>query len=85
MHNLTRELAVGVNGYYYLQTTDDHQNGVVVDTGNRGHALAIGPEARYHLGHLALILKYQREMMVENRTIGNSFWFQVGLPLGRHE
>lgn len=85
MHNVTKSLALGVNGYFDRQTTDDRLNGAVVESGNRGRVLAIGPEARYHLGHVALILKYQREMLAENRTMGNSFWMQIGMPIGHHE
>ena len=85
MHNVTEKLSLGLNGFYYRQTTDDLQNGVPVASGNRGRSVAAGPQVRYHLGHVAVILKYQREMMVENRTAGNSFWLQFGLPLGRRE
>ena len=85
MHNVTKSLALGLNGYFDHQTTDDRMNGIVVESGNRGRVLALGPEARYHLGHMALILKYQREMLAQNRTLGNSFWLQVGMPIGRHE
>ncbi|HUI81122.1 MAG TPA: transporter [Bryobacteraceae bacterium] len=85
MRNVVGKLAVGVNGDYYKQTTDDFQNGVIFRDGNRGRTLGIGPQIRYHLGHAALILKYQREMLVENRAVGNSFWFQFGMPVGRHE
>ena len=86
MRNVTRKLAVGVNGYYYQQTTGDSQNGIRVGDGQRGRDVAVGPEIRYHLGHLALIAKYQRDMLVQNKTIGNSFWLQLGIPIGRgHE
>jgi hypothetical protein len=78
--NITKKLAVGVNGFYYQQTTDDRQFGLPID--NRGRDVAIGPEIRYHLGHLELIAKYQRDMLVENRPLGNSFWVELGLPIG---
>jgi hypothetical protein len=85
MHTVVKNLAIGVNGYSDFQTSDDRQNGLVVGDGNRGRVLAVGPEIRYHAGHVALILKYQKEMLVENRPIGNSFWFQLGMPLGPKE
>jgi len=85
MQNLSKKLSVGVNGYYYRQTTDDRQNGMLVEDGNRGRAFAAGPEIQYHFGEVALILKYQKEAWVQNRTAGNSFWFQIGVPLWRHE
>jgi hypothetical protein len=85
MQTLPGKLSVGVNGYGFQQTTDDIQNGLRAGNGNRGRTLAAGPEIKYHLGGVALILKYEKEMLVENRTSGNSFWLQVGVPLWRHE
>jgi len=85
MQNVTKKLSVGLNGFYYLQTTNDMQNGVRVGDGNRGLAFAVGPEIKYHLGRVPLILKYQKELVSENRPCGNSFWFQLGVPLWGHE
>jgi len=85
MRNLTRRIAVGVNGFYYQQTTDDRQFGAQVGDGNRGRDLAAGPEIRCHWGRLALIAKYQRDTLVRYRPIGNSFWLQVGVPIGKGE
>jgi len=86
MHNVAKKVAIGVNGYYYQQTTNDLLNGVQAGDGNRGRDVTVGPEIRCHFGHVALIAKYQRDMLVENKTVGNSFWLQVGVPLGHgHE
>ena len=85
MQNVTRNLAVGANGYFSQQMTDDRQNGLMVGGGNRGRVLAPGPEIKYRLGRAELIVKYQKEVLVENRTRGNSFWCQVGVPLWSHE
>jgi hypothetical protein len=86
MQNVAKKLAIGVNGFYYQQATNDLQNGVTAGNGNRGRDVAIGPEIRYHFGHLALIAKYERDMLVQNKAIGNSFWLQVGIPVGHgHE
>jgi len=86
MHNVAKKVAIGVNGFYYQQTTDDLQNGVTAPAGHRGRDLAVGPEIRCHFGHLGLIAKYQRDMLVQNKTIGNSFWLQLGVPIGHgHE
>lgn len=44
------------------------------------------PEVKYHIGKCALIAKYEKDMLVENRPIGNAFWLQFGMPLGHgHE
>jgi hypothetical protein len=85
MRNVVGKLALGLNGDYYRQTTDDQQNGVVFGEGNRARVLMMGPQVRYLLGHGAFIVKYQRDMLVQNRVVGNSFWFQWGLPIGRRE
>ncbi len=82
MQQVSRRMALGVNGYFYQQTTDDFQNGVIVGDGNRGRDLAVGPELRIHLpGHAAMAFKYERDTLVENKPQGNAFWFQMGLPL----
>ena len=86
MKKVSKNLAVGVNGFWYQQFTNDIQNGLKVGDGNRGRDFAFGPEIRYRLGAFELIGKYEKDMLVENRPIGNSFWFQLGVPLGHpHE
>jgi hypothetical protein len=82
MTRIAKNLYVGGNGFWYQQMTDDYQNGLIVDDGNRGRDFAFGPEIKYHLGHCALIAKYERDMLVQNRPYGNSFWIQFGMPLG---
>jgi hypothetical protein len=85
MHNLARKIAVGLNGYCYHQTTNDLLNNALAGDGNRGRDLAVGPEIRAHVGRFALIAKYQRDTLVENRPSGNMFWAQLGVPLGHRE
>jgi hypothetical protein len=84
MQHVTKKLSIGVNGYDSQQTTDDRLNGALV-AGNRGRVFATGPEVKYEFSHLTAALKYQKEMLVENRTCGNSFWLQVGVPFWHHE
>jgi hypothetical protein len=82
MKNVSRAMALGLNGYLYQQVTNDTQNGAIFENGNRGRDLAVGPEVRISLpGHSGIALKYFRDTMVENKPAGNAFWFQAGLPL----
>jgi hypothetical protein len=76
-----------MNGFYYQQTTNDWLNSAPVNgDGGRGLDFAVGPQVRVRLGQRAgLALKYQRDTLVQYRPRGNSFWLQLGLPLGRHE
>jgi len=76
-----RGVHFGVNGYFYKQMTDDMLNEALVGDGNRGRDLAIGPEIRSHLGRVGLVLKYQKDTLVQNRPAGNMFWFQMCVPL----
>jgi hypothetical protein len=85
MRNITKRIAIGVNGFCYKQTTNDLQNNAVAGDGNRGRDVAIGPEVRVGVGHAVLVAKYQRDTLVENRPSGNMFWFQLGVPFGRRE
>jgi hypothetical protein len=82
MREVSRRVALGVNGYFYQQTTDDRQDGTVFAGGFRGRDFAIGPEFRFKLGpHSGFALKYQRDTLVQNRPRGNALWFQFGVPL----
>jgi len=82
MQNVTRRLALGFNGFCYRQTTNDLQSGLTYLDGKRGRNFAFGPEIRYHFDHYAMILKHEKDFLTENRPIGNSFWFQLGIPIG---
>lgn len=80
MQDVTKKLAIGGNGYFYRQTTADQQGGLSI--GNQGRNVAFGPQLRYHLSRLALILKWQKDFLTENRPAGNAFWFGLAVPLG---
>jgi hypothetical protein len=84
MREVSRRVALGVNGYFYQQTTDDRKDGSVFASGFRGRDLAVGPEFRFKLGpHSGFALKYQHDTLVQNRPRGNAFWFQIAVPLSR--
>jgi hypothetical protein len=82
MREIHRKTAVGVNGFFYKQTTDDLSNGAVYNDGNRGRDLALGPEVRFNLiPHGGFAVKYFRDTLVENRPPTNAFWFQMAVPI----
>jgi len=86
MRNVAKKVAIGVNGFFYKQTTNDLQDGISIPGGNRGRDLAIGPQIRFHFGKVPLIAKYTRDTLAQNRAVGNSFWVQFGVPVGHpHE
>lgn len=84
MRNVTKIVALGFNGYFYQQMTNDTQNGTTYLDGNRGRDLQFGPEIRCHFKHYIMGLKYEKDFLTENRTVGNSIWLQFGVPLGGH-
>jgi hypothetical protein len=68
----------GVGGYFYKQVTDDELNGHTVGAdGFKGQVLAIGPQLKYDYKNMSFSLKYQREMLVENKPEGDKFWFNL--------
>lgn len=75
-------LKVGVQGFAFKQLTDDKLNGETVGDGNRGQAFGLGPQVSYDIAGpgAAVLVKYQREFGVENRSQGNRFWFELALP-----
>lgn len=84
--HINKEWTVGVGGYYYKQITDDELNGESTNLsfqgkGNKGEALAVGPQVQYNYENLSFIFKYQIETMVKNRTQGNKAWFKLIWPL----
>ena len=82
MKEVSKRMALGVNGYFFQQTTNDMQNGLTVGDGFRGRDLAVGPETRIHFGkHSVLAVKYIRDTLVENKPRGYVFWFQMGIPV----
>jgi len=76
------KLKVALQGYVLKQFTDDQKSGVDFENGNRGQAFALGPQLSYDIadGKGAVLLKYQREFAVENRTQGQRLWFEVAIP-----
>jgi len=84
MRGVSQRISIGVNGYYYQQTTDDRLNRARVSgDGRRGRDFAIGPQVRVRLGQLgALAFKYERDTLVQHKPRGSAFWFQIGLPIG---
>jgi hypothetical protein len=81
---------LGLVGYFYQQVTDDHQYGKTyttlnadgsIDRGYRGRALDLGPQLTLPFGkHGGMAFKWDHDMLVQNKTRGNSFWFQFGIP-----
>lgn len=71
----------GIGGYWYTQLTDDKQNGIKVGDGNKGNVFAIGPQIKYDAKKMSFIMKYQKEMAVENKPEGSKFWLKFVIPL----
>lgn len=82
--------SAGVQGFYYQQITDDTQSGAPVVTTNvdgsqsigfKGRVLDLGPQVTLPWGKYgALVFKWNHDMLVQNRSRGNTFWFQFGIP-----
>jgi hypothetical protein len=71
-------VTAGVGGYYYKQVTDDESRGQKVGTdGNKGQVFAIGPQLKLDYKNMSFMLKYQREMLAENKPEGDKFWFNL--------
>jgi hypothetical protein len=65
--------AVGINGHYLLQTTDDTQDGVIV-ADKKSSFFSVGPAIQYAYGNIAFTLKYQIDVTAKNRPQGQSVW-----------
>lgn len=84
------KVSIGVNGYFAKQTTNDSLHGAAVVTTNadgtqsigyRGRTLDFGPQVTFPWGkHGALLVKWDHDMLVQNKPRGNAFWFEFGVP-----
>ena len=76
------KIKVALQGFATKQFTDDTSKDTVIIDGNRGQAFALGPQVSYDLagGYGGVLVKYQKEFGVENRSQGNRFWFEFTLP-----
>lgn len=82
-YHLNKKWAVGANGYYLYQTTDDKQFGKTaidpltgIQTGMRGRTFSIGPAIRYELPKGCITFKYQHDVYSQNRLDGDKFWLR---------
>lgn len=83
--------SLGLQGYFYRQTTDDELNGQSTSAtngrligsgiGNRGSTNTIGPFLRYAITpRFVVTAKYQQDYSVRNRGEFSRFWLQALFP-----
>jgi hypothetical protein len=87
---LVHHASLGLTGYFYQQMTNDTANGLPVVTlnadgsqcvGYKGRVLDLGPQVTLPMGrHGALVMKWDHDMLVQNKPRGNGLWFQFGVP-----
>lgn len=64
-------------GYAYKQITKDRADGAAANDGNKGQVLAVGPAVKYDFGRVSAEVKYQKEMLAENRSEGDKYWIKL--------
>jgi len=90
-YKLSSAMTVGLQGFFYRQTTDDELNGQPTSAsngrligsgiGNRGSAGTLGPFVSYRFSpRFAVTGKYQQDFSVRNRGEFSRFWLQTLLP-----
>lgn len=74
-------LRVAAQGWASVQYTDDQLNGRNIPD-NRGRAFALGPQIAYDIGRQGggIVLKWQKEFGVRNRSRGHLLWLQFAIP-----
>jgi hypothetical protein len=75
-YQLTDNWKAGIEGYYYVQTTDDEFNDVKVKN-NKGMVWAIGPGVEYAQGRWIASFKTEIEVQSKNRPQGIANWLRV--------
>lgn len=85
MQHLSKQFAVGVQGYFYQQVTGDSGQGAQFVGDFKGRVIAIGPaiDFSFALGktHVAGNLRYFHEFDVENRLEGDAGYLNFVIPL----
>lgn len=65
----------GAGGQFYHQSTDDEFPGQALDfDGNRGQAFSIGPAVQYQYKNMFFTVKYQHDIVSENRPEAQKVW-----------
>lgn len=67
----------GATGYFYKQVSNDHGDGAAANDGNKGQVFAVGPTIKYDYKNMSLEVKYQKEMLAENRPEGDKYWVKL--------
>lgn len=67
----------GGQGYFYKQVSNDHGGTAALNDGNKGQVFAAGPTIKYDYKNMSLELKYQKEMLVQNRPEGDKYWLKL--------
>ncbi|RJP55917.1 MAG: hypothetical protein C4541_13500 [Candidatus Auribacter fodinae] len=75
-YNFNKCFALGVNGYFYRQMTDDRIDHNYVHN-MKGRTFAIGPVAKYNYQRFSFVAKALWEMETNNRPQGQSTWLKV--------
>lgn len=70
---------LGVGGYYQQQIQEDEVNGVSLEN-SKTRGFSIGPNVKYQVGDWFTTLKYEKEIIAENKTKGDSVWLKVIMP-----
>ncbi len=83
---LTKNLRIGLSGYYYQQITDDDYDlnsvstvlraNLKQDEGHKSRVFAVGPGIHYKYQNMFFELRTQWEMEAKNKTEGQSTWFK---------
>jgi len=75
-YSITKALTVGLNGYFYYQTTDDKLDGHEIEN-QRSKVISIGPGIFYSLGKLKFSLNTNFEFKGKNISQGNTTVFKI--------
>jgi len=85
-YKLSPAMTLGLQGYFFRQTTDDKLNGQATSATNgrligSGSVNTIGPFLSYRFSpRFAVTAKYQQDFDVKNRGEFRRFWLQTLLP-----
>jgi len=75
-YTINQNLKAGLEGYYYIQTTNDRFRGSDVPN-NKGMVFAAGPGIEYSKGRCIVSFKTEFEMTAKNRPEGIANWLRV--------
>ncbi|OTG87362.1 SphA family protein [Acinetobacter sp. ANC 3813] len=74
-----KNMTFGIGGYYSTQINNDKINGEEIKN-SKTNGFALGPSFKYQGKNWFTTVKWEKEIVAENKSKGDSIWIKAALP-----